>query len=291
LCEAIVLAAVLVAGSAERQEVLACIQASSRGQELRDQGDLLGARVQLRSCAGPCPKAIRSDCTRWLADVEQAIPTVVPVVREGSADVLDAEVAIDGVAIVTDGRPLEINPGRHRFTATRQGASQETVIVVAAAERNRLVVLPWQVEPPASVVVAPRQVETSPPSPRPLPPVAPPAVARAPPTVSRTDHPLYGPLSLAGVGIAGIVVFAAVGASGHSDLIGLEASPCGEARTCAPGTTDGVRTKYLVADVGLAVGVAAALGAAGWYLFGGESPRLSIAADGRSVAAACYVTF
>jgi len=95
-----------------------CAAAATRGQELRDSGDLLGAREQLRTCAASeCPKEIRTDCGRWLSKVDEMLPSVVLAVREGSADVEGVEVSINGVPHVRDGRPIEMNPGRYRVSA------------------------------------------------------------------------------------------------------------------------------------------------------------------------------
>jgi hypothetical protein len=287
-------ALIATAAPGERAEVQACIRASTRGQELRDSGDLLGARSEFRGCAiQACPQAIRSDCARWLADVQQAVPSVVLVVREGQTDLTDAEIAVDGKVVQLEGRPLELNPGPHRVSATRDGTMKSESLIVSAGERNRLFVISWvpALSPAPVAVPAPLPVAVEPPrvAEQPPPPSSPaPPASRV--SESSTSPSLAGPLALAGAGVVGVVVFASVGAWGQSELNSLSASPCGQARTCAPGAADGVRTKFVAADIGLGVGLVGLASAALWY-FVPSSNAVSLATDGRSVAVAGHFTF
>ncbi|HEX4621675.1 MAG TPA: hypothetical protein VH208_08930 [Myxococcaceae bacterium] len=271
-------AAVAAAGAGDREAIQACIAASTRGQELRDSGDLLGARSQFQACAGDaCPKAIRTDCARWEADIAPAVPSLVFGVREGSTDVEGAEVSVDGKPVRLDGRPVELNPGPHQVRASRGDTVKEMPLTVYAGEHNRLVIVPWESTARAE------PVPLEPPKPAREPPPATAEVERAAPAATR---PLAGPLALAGVGTAGIVVFAALGASGENQLNVLKASGCGQTQTCAPGTTDPVRTQFIAADISLGVGIAAIAGAALWYFTGTTSNAVSVWSDGRSISVA-----
>src|SRR5690348_5954496 len=65
-------------GSTAPGEKLACATAYERAQLLRKDGKLRGARAEAEACARPsCPSSAVADCTRWLADIEESLPTVV----------------------------------------------------------------------------------------------------------------------------------------------------------------------------------------------------------------------
>jgi hypothetical protein len=57
------------------------------------------------------------------------------------------------------------------------------------------------------------------------------------------------------VGVAGIVGFVALGAMGRSKESELNGS-CGPTQTCAQSDVDSIKTKYLLADVSLGLGIA-----------------------------------
>jgi hypothetical protein len=293
----------------ERAQIQACIRASTKGQDLRDQGKLLEARTEFRACAiEACPKAIRTDCARWALDVEKEVPSVVLVVREGGADVSGVAVSLDSAQVPLDGRPLEVNPGRHRVTAKKGNLLRELPVIVSTGEKDRLIVVAWSsksTELPATTAPNPTPADSTAPVASPPPPVS-----RAPevelpssgtPASSAEQAPepvdrrsLVGPAILAVTGLVGLTVFACVGAWGQSDLNTLSASACGQSRNCPPGATNGVRTKYVVADVGLGVGIAALAGAAVWYLAPGSLDRVSLVAPAftsHSVAAEFQVRF
>ena len=118
-CTCLAVASVLVARGALADEKAACLDASSKGQTLRDQHKLVEARQQLRVCAaGGCPSVVQTDCAAWLADVEKAIPTVVLAAKNGAgADLFDVKVSVDGQPLASrlDGQALPLDPGPHAF--------------------------------------------------------------------------------------------------------------------------------------------------------------------------------
>jgi hypothetical protein len=71
---------------------------------------------------------------------------------------------------------------------------------------------------------------------------------------------------LAGVGVVALGSFGYFGISGHARASDLK-DGCGQTKTCDPADVDSARSKYLVADVSLGIGVVA-LGAAAavWLL-------------------------
>src|SRR5579864_3957502 len=56
----------------------ACRHAYESAQLLRRSEELVAARAELQICgAEACPAITRTDCVRWLAEVEAGIPSVV----------------------------------------------------------------------------------------------------------------------------------------------------------------------------------------------------------------------
>lgn len=246
-----------------------CASAYEESQVSRKAGRLTNARVTLQLCAREeCPDFIRSDCATWYDEVLGEVPTIVFAARSQGRDLVDVQVSLDGRELVSriDGQALELDPGEYDFSFSAPGMqplTQRSVIV--RGERNRLI----QVE------LTP--VDAGPTTP--LPPAPPAKIA---------GRSLLLPGVLAGVGVAGLAGFAALAASGRASESRLEDS-------CAPNCTAAqigdVRTKYLVADVSLGVGVASlALGA---YFFFSQSsapaargPALSVQASARGAGVA-----
>src|SRR5258706_7731178 len=131
--------------SATDKTSLACIQASDEGQTARDSGNLLRARELFAECAAQtCPALIRRDCTSWLEQVQQQIPSVVLGAHDSQGrDVLDASVTVDGKAIEkpVGGGALELNPGSHVIRWELAGSEPvEMRIALRVQENNRPVV-------------------------------------------------------------------------------------------------------------------------------------------------------
>ena len=219
----------------------ACISASDQGQVSRDEGRLRDARAEFTRCSDErCPVVVRTQCHSWLTELDALQPTVVPSVRdETGADVVDARVQIDGESAPrrVDGLPVPLDPGRHslRFEAGGRGAT--VVVVLRAGEKNRIVAAALD------------------PSPRPEKREAGDAAQTA------RGTPSWIPYALAGVGVLGLTSAAYFGVTGNSDLTALERAPCAGTRTCSSSEVSSIRTRFVVADVSLAVAVIASLGA------------------------------
>jgi hypothetical protein len=241
-------------------EADACAKAYESAQEHRTEGHLRAAAEQLLACAQTtCPGFIRSDCTRWLEEVQAAQPSVVFAARRDGKDVDEVAVSCDGQQLVPrlDGRAVPLDPGKHSCRLEAAGAQPVILdLLIVEGQKNRVVSADLQTAAAAAAVVAPA-----------------PAVALAsgsgggekPSPGARR----YGPLALAGVGALGVVGFAAFGWSGLSAERRLE-DECAPA--CSASQVSSVRTKYRLADVSLLVGlVAGSIG--GYYLLGGHDDR------------------
>lgn len=211
----------------------ACRNAYESAQLLRRNEELLAAREQLRICgAEACPAMTRTDCVRWLAEVEGGIPSVVFEARTSIGPVFDVSARVDGAVRVKelDGRPLEVDPGLHTFAFERTGSPPlEQKVILREGQKNWLVVADWRTPKPEDTL------------------------ARVP--RSHVDRPVPASVYVtAGIAALGFADFAIAGTLGNSLKGDLEASGC--TPFCPRDQVNALRTRYVVADVGLAIGVA-----------------------------------
>ena len=240
---------------------LQCAESYEAAQERRAAGDLQSALEQLKLCVrDECLDFMRADCSTWMGQVEAAMPTVVFAARRDGWDLSQVKVLRDGEVLteVLDGTPISLNPGHYQFQFEAVGSPTEArELVIRAGEKNRIVRVEFSAlqaaEPPPG---------SSPP--RQQPPSEPATADGA----SNTMPIVLGAVGLAGV--AGFATFAVLGREQESDL---QAS-------CAPECTDSevapVRTKYLVADISLGVGVLG-LAASTYFFLQGPPAKESVA--------------
>jgi hypothetical protein len=238
--------------------VRACIAAVDRGQAARRKSALRDARAAFIECARDvCPAPIRADCTRWLEDVDARLPSVSIRVASETGEDIAGTITVDGAPVTIEaGRSLSLDPGPHVIRAQATGYEPaEQHIVLLEGERARVVTM----SPKALV----RRV-APPPAPPPTPP---------PPVQAETKHtPGVLTLALAGVGVVGLAGFTGFGLSGRSQANDLK-DGCGTTHTCDPKDVDSAKSKYLVADVSLGVGVVALAAALVVWLTVDYSPR------------------
>jgi hypothetical protein len=240
---ALALAALLSA--APRVWAADCVESYEHAQEQRRAGRLRAARSELEVCVRvSCQAFIRTDCRRWLDEVEAAMPTVVFVARTGEDEVEHVTVILDGEDFQygLDGRAVAIDPGKHQISFSAPGLRQADVeVLIVEGQKGR--VIEGHLEP--ILTLAPVAA-----APAPEPPVVPQTPAIEPeeqPWVLRNRVPL-----LAGMGTLGLGVFGVFASSGLREERQL-ANSC--APHCGAGEVQRVRDRYLIADVGLAVGV------------------------------------
>lgn len=220
-----------------------CADAYLAAQRLRKEAELLAARQNLLRCArDQCPPVVKPDCVQWLAEVEEAIPTIVFAAKGlDGRDTTAVRVSLDGELLADriDGKPVALDPGVHqvRFELTEaaaEPAAQEERIVVRQGEKNRLVATSF--------------------ARRPEPSGGGDAGADQAPAVEERSAPVAA-IVIGSVGVAGMAVFAALGAVGTSELDDLRAT-CGKTSTCDPADVNAARGKLIGADVALGVGIA-----------------------------------
>ena len=216
-----------------------CLAEYESGQRSRRDGDLLAARRSFVICAqATCPEIVSTDCAQWIREVEEQIPTVTAAARwSDGEDVTTARVLIDGalVAKELDGKPIAVNPGRHRIVIEAEGKRVERTFVASAGERSRVIRLTLERE-----------------------------AARTEPPEGPSAMDVV-PWVLAGLSVAALIGFTVLAVKGTNDLEELRET-C--APNCAPGSLDPIKRDFLVADILLGVGIAAAIGSVTLFVIG-----------------------
>lgn len=226
--------------SADEPTAELCASTAEHASDLRDGGKLREAATSFAACArDACPRIVREDCRRALADLQGKGPHLVPRVRDAAGhDVLGLALTLDDAPLPDDVHVsgMLVDPGPHVLRARRDGVVvAETTVLVAAGDGLRTIDLAL-----------------------PAPPA--PVTPRAAPPAARL------PLVVGGVGLAVVGIGAALGIATYADYRALrdDCSP-----GCSAARVDPVRTRGLVADVlvgtglvTLAVAVVLRLGAA-----------------------------
>jgi hypothetical protein len=218
-----------------------CVSAFETSQELRASGDLVTARSRLVSCVRPeCPSSVRTECAKWLEQVEREQPSFVAAAKADGEDRLDVKVEMDGKLVqeTLDGKASPVNPGAHQFRFYLPPFQPiEKRVVLSEGDKLRAISVEFTSPKPAAAAVLPA------PTPAPV----------------RTHRPVPAPVYVLG----GVAV---LGSSKQSDL----EKSC--APSCAHDDVKEVRRNYLFADVSMGVGAAALLTGAILYFTRPERP-------------------
>lgn len=232
----------------------ACIDAHSRGQDAKEQGKISAARKLFLTCAqAGCPALVQGDCARFADDLTRQQSSLTFVARDAQgADLVDTAVYVDEILVTSrldDGRPYDVDPGRHVVRFSCRGKDQVVALVVGTGEQGRAVVATFPaINPPASTAPA---AELG---------------ARAP--GPRTTHPSGSKLLIG----AGAVVTAAGLAVGTIGVFGVPSNCSISTNRCTAPPGDPVfeeaSSSVQLVNVGIftsAVGVAALAGGLYWY--------------------------
>jgi hypothetical protein len=229
-------------GVARADQTDVCIDASVRGQELRDQGKLVAARAALLACGErACPRLLQAECAGWLADVDARTPSVVVgAVDEGGHDTADVVVTLDGAPFLArlDGQARALDPGAHVLRFERKGLPfVEQKVILREGERRRVITVSFA---PAAAALGRGDA---------------PAVAASPAGPGR----VIAVVALGGVAVASGLTLAVLGLGAKNDAADLRAT-C--APTCSVAAVDAVRREQIGANVALGIGALAASAAA-----------------------------
>lgn len=231
----------LVLGAPPARADSTCISAYEQTQTLRKDGKPLASRAQATLCSrDACPALLAKDCTRWLAELDAIIPTVVLDPRTPSGALrADVRVKLDGALLdeKIDGKPVPLEPGLHTFVFEAEGAAPvERALVLKEGEKHKKVTVTLAPAPDATGGNAGGAKSGA----RPVP----------------IGVWLFGGASV--VALATATVFAVDGLGKKSDLDSCKPH-------CAPSDVDAMSSSFTFADVALGAGVMA--GAAAVYLF------------------------
>jgi hypothetical protein len=253
---ALAVATLLVSGAATADEREQCASAADQAQQLRDDGKYRRAREQLLVCARDvCPGPIKKDCLDWLTQLDGLAPTVVFTAKEGKNDLIDVKVTMDGVPLTErlDGKPIPVDLGEHTFKFEHGGKFEEQKVVIGAGQKGRNI----------SVVFG-----TSAPPPPPPPPGG---------DTGGGGGSIVPALVVGGIGVLALGSFAIFGIGGKNDVDDLQKCK----PHCAESDVDKARTKLIVADISLGVGVVA-LGVATYMFL--TRPKIEIDNKGTGTA-------
>jgi hypothetical protein len=224
---AMVLASETTARADEREQ---CASAADQAQQLRDEGKYRRAREHLLVCARDvCPAPIKRDCLEWLTQLESVAPTIVLGAKEGSKDLSEVKVFVDGVPVTEklDGKPMQMDLGKHTFKFEYAGQTKEEDFIIGAGQKNRNVSVTFS--PAAPVVVAP------------------------PPPKETGEGSLVPALVVGGIGVIALGSFTIFGLGGKSDVDDLQSCK----GHCSEDSVNKARTKLIIADISLGVGIVA----------------------------------
>ena len=214
-----------------------CASAADQAQQLRDEGKYRRAREQLITCARDvCPAPIKRDCLEWLSQVESTAPTVVFGAKDGTKDLSDVKVYVDG-AVVTerlDGKPVQMDLGKHTVKFEYQGQTKDEEVIIGAGQKNRNVTVTF-----GGAAAAGGGAVGGP---------------AGPPPAESGSGSLVPAIIVGGIGVLALGSFAVFGLGGKSDVSDLEKT-CKP--RCAESDVDAARTKLLIADISLGVGIVA----------------------------------
>jgi hypothetical protein len=218
-------------------DAASCADAHLAGQITRSEGRLLQAREHFTLCgAESCPSVLRSECGQLLEEVSRELPALMVVAKdEAGGDVLDYQVFIDGVATPNSSMGKPLDPGTHALRVTAPGfESVELSFSLRVGEQRRRLDVRLRRE---GVV---------------------------------EQRPVWPLFVFGGVAAVGVSTFVVAGLDARSSERELETcSP-----NCAQDRVDSVETKYIVANVGLGVGLAAlASGGVWWWLTADREPQ------------------
>lgn len=207
-----------------------CANAAEQAQSLRDEGKYRRAREQMLVCARDvCPGPIKSDCGKWLDQVERDAPTVVFGAKDSGKDVTDVKVSMDGVVVTEklDGKPQLVDAGEHTFKFEHGGVTKEEKVLIQAGQKGRSV----------TVAFGAASSTTTPP----------------PGGGAVEEGSIVPALVVGGIGVIALGSFTLFGIQGKNDVDDLQKCK----PRCAESDVDKARTKLIIADISLGVGIVA----------------------------------
>ena len=229
-------------GRAEEDRREQCIQSYESGQRLKKTGDLVEAASRLAYCANAiCPARMREDCAERLQEVRAATPSLVLTVDfDGAPAAVRVSIDGQGRAWAQDATRLIVNPGRHELRVEAEGFKAQTLpILVGDGEQSVPVQIRFSSLTTEPVSTASKPADT-------------PAKAADTPPAKAAGLPKAAIWVTASsvIGATGFVYFGLTARHREAELE-TQCSP-----SCTGSEVSEVRRDYLLANVGLGLGLA-----------------------------------
>jgi hypothetical protein len=241
-----------------------CARAFEESQRLRNASRYLEANREVLHCTSPaCGAALSEECGKIHAEIQAAMPSVVFGARDRAGrELAGASVAIDQGArtVAIDGKPVAIDPGDHTFSFSAKGfESRAERVVILAGERFRPIAVALE---PARTPLSASEARAS---------MQPPHQAAEP----QASSPPLASYVLGGVAVVSIGAAVGLRVWGASDFdtLSRECKP-----NCSQSSVDAAERKYLLSNIALAVGGAAAIAGVAVYFFAGPKASQPAAA-------------
>jgi len=257
-----------VARADEKEE---CFNAAEKAQKLKNDKKLTAARQQVLTCArDTCPAIVKSDCVKWLTEIDTAMPTVVIRARDKDGhDLIDVKVYVDDQLLLSQlqGTSVPLDPGQHKLRYEGpNGQSGEETVLIAQGEKDRVL----RVEMKAGAAGAGGGGGGGQG-----------AGGGGEETGTKTGGPGLVPWIIGGVGLASLIGFGIMEIpiqTGASDL----QNGCGKTKSCTQAQIDSVQSLYVPAGILMGVGFAGLAVGATWLIVatvtGGKSHEAPAAA-------------
>lgn len=233
--------ALVVALSAFARDALAepppdkatCAHSYEQAQEQKKAGKLIEAKKSLLVCSqASCPDFIKSDCGQWITEVETRTPSLAIVAKDAhGGDLTAVQIYVDDKKIADriGGMALPVDPGEHALRFVHEGdAAVEKRVLVREGEKARVV-----------------QVTFAPKTPKP----APAAETQAHASLPKRKTLAYV-LGGAGVVALGVGSYFWIAGKGQESDAKNQCAP-----TCPQDRVDSIRSRYLVGDIAVGVGL------------------------------------
>jgi hypothetical protein len=207
-----------------------CADSYKSAQLQRKSGALKRARESLLVClSDKCPSVMEPDCTRWLTEVEAALPSVAFAAKGvDGKDVTAVRVLWDGQVLTDtlDGKSIAVDPGTHSVRFEHAGEPPiEQTISVREGEKARVVSVSWAKPQEHGVAASDSSTKSGPP---------------------------VSAWVVGGIGAASLATFGVLALHGMSRRSDLKEECFG---TCRQEQVDSIKTELTIADVALGVGI------------------------------------
>jgi hypothetical protein len=226
-------------------------EAVQQTESMRAAGQYRAARTRLLECVNAqCGGDVRRRCATALQKLDAVTPSIVLRAHLANGnDVAEVSVRMGGEQLASslNGMAIPVDPGEHQLVFERAGlAPVSRTVTVREGEKFRAIDVQLEPNGPAASPQAAPQNSSS----------------------FGFDQRLALGGTLIGVGVVGLASSVWIGTTARSDEKELQEQNCKP--YCGDAAVDSIRTRYLLSNISLGVGLVA-LGSATWVLLSGPN--------------------